>query len=251
MPLTIWTVAKNFFLIAVGGAFPFDDTYNLPSWYLCVLLLCYMWYWIICHLANRFKILPIWLFLFMSLLGTGIVAYGINIPFFNYWSGRGYSTFFFGLVFVELIRRISRIFANKMVSMACLSIIIGTIICGLLFPYVFLYSQNFVLSFIFYPALIGFLTTSTYINKVFNHRFFGVIGGISFEIYIWHFTLLIPIMTIGKYLGILDKFNDTTLFWVIVYTVLFSTIAYFFLEKPLRAWVQKLIQRWMERASKS
>lgn len=243
MPLSLWTVVKNLFLIAVGGVFPFDDTFNLPSWYLCVLILCYILYWGILQMARKLKISPVLLFGFMSLLGTGTVAYGINIPFLNYWSGRGYSAFFGGLVLAELLRYISKKVSNKKILIVCLSIVVGIIVIGIILPSALQYGQNFLFSFIFYPALISLVVTLEGTISLLNHKIWGILGAISFEIYIWHFALFIPIMTIGKYKGILDKINDLTLISVVCYIVLFATFMYFFIERPIKERIFKLMEK--------
>ena len=78
---------------------------NNPTWYISVLMLCYVVFYIIVYIANRIKIHPQYLFVVMIFLGMGINTYGINLPFLNGSSSRGYYAFFFGILLAGILKK--------------------------------------------------------------------------------------------------------------------------------------------------
>lgn len=80
---------------------------NNPTWYISVLLLCYIVFYLLTYLGKRWQIPHTYLFVFMVLLGCGAQTYGLNLPFLNGSSCRGYYAFFFGVLPAEWLEKLN------------------------------------------------------------------------------------------------------------------------------------------------
>lgn len=102
---------------------------------------------------------------------------------------------------------------------------------------------NYLMTFWFYPALI-IIFSSRSLTKLFDHRFIGTLGKITYDAYIWHcpnFLLLhiIPAIT-GK------SWDLLTAKAMLVYTVgsfAVGTVSYYVLERPINHGVKKLLEK--------
>ena len=91
----LWGVVISSLGIQHGWGLP-DLHVNYPTWYISVLLLCYIWLYLLVYISNRMKIPHQYLFVFMIFVGIGTISYYINLPFFQGETGRGYSAFLGG-----------------------------------------------------------------------------------------------------------------------------------------------------------
>lgn len=98
--ISVWGVIINALGIQDGWVFQ-NPMVNNPTWYISVLLLCYVVFYLLIYLSKRWKVPHTYLFLFMILLGCGAQTYGLNLPFLNGSSSRGYYAFFFGVLFAQ------------------------------------------------------------------------------------------------------------------------------------------------------
>ncbi|MBR4470660.1 MAG: acyltransferase [Erysipelotrichaceae bacterium] len=199
---------------------------NNPLWYVGVLMICYIIFYLILRISERNGIKPIYLFVFVCLLGIGIHDYGIDLPFANEDVSRGYAAFFYGLILYELYRNYSHRFLY-------LFSYLTLIVCGLLFiiNYTAFYQYqwgSFV--FVIFPCvLFVFLSLENYLG----FKFFQVLGGVSYEIYVWH-SLFNHLILMSE--NILKPLYDQPFLFLGIYTlivVLFSYVMYSFVEKPL------------------
>ena len=103
-------------------------------------------------------------------------------------------------------------------------------------------SINYLMTFWFYPALI-IIFSSGPVAKLFNHKFIGILGKITYDTYIWHnpnFLLLyiIPAIT-GR------SWNLLTAKAMLIYTAVsfaVGAISYYALERPISSRVGRLME---------
>lgn len=106
-------------------------------------------------------------------------------------------------------------------------------------------SINYLLTFCFYPALIVLFSTKP-IVKLFDHKFVGTLGKITYDVYIWHnpcfFMLyIIPSLT-GREVYLLSV-KAMVVYTIITFVI--GTISYYILEQPINRWVtRKLNSSW-------
>ena len=104
LSVTIWGIVINALGVQDGWCFS-NPHVNNPTWYISVLLLCYLVLYVIVYLARRWKIRYEYLFVFMVLLGCGVRTYGIDLPFINSDTARGFYAFFFGILIAEAMEK--------------------------------------------------------------------------------------------------------------------------------------------------
>ena len=226
---TFWGTIIASLGIQDGWALP-NPCVNNPTWYISVLLLCYVIFYSIVHISNRWKICPQYIFVFMIFLGMGIQNFGINLPFLNASSARGYYAFFFGILLADLLKKKEINIKWMLISMVLLVCITTMIV---FIPTFMEKGINYIMTFIYYPALIIFCKTPI-VDKILNRKVFGEIGRISFDVYIWHSPFFILMFILIK----IFKWNlNLNCYWTMIgYAIIcyaFGTISHYFIERPL------------------
>ena len=216
--------------MGVQAGWVFDNPHvNNPTWYCSVLLLCYAVFYILTSISEKSKISPIYFYVCAILLGIAVKTYGWDLPFLNDYSARGYYSFFIGLIIGIVFRDRE---PSKLISIACfLSIMLTT--AGVFLFGSFFFNDYWILFFVFSP--IAVISRSHFVNSLFSNRIWQVLSGVSYDIFIWHVVLLgltsvlIPAMNI-------DINYKTEVGFILIFTLLvcaFSTLSYYFIEKPL------------------
>ena len=209
---------------------------NNPTWYISVLMLCYVVFYIIVYIANRIKIHPQYLFVVMIFLGMGINTYGINLPFLNGSSSRGYYAFFFGILLAGILKK-NKIGKKELYFSLFLLISIPSLIA---FKSDFMSTGiNYIMTFIYYPALI-IVCKSKVIGKILNRKIIGIVGKISFDVFIWHnpFYILMYIF-IKVFNWNLNLGSYWTMIGYAIVCYLFGTFSYYCIERPLSDLINK------------
>lgn len=161
-----------------------NPSLNNPTWYCSVLMLCYLLFYGIVYWSNKAKVSPLFGMVFFLLLGCAISTYGIELPFLNSSSCRGFYGFFAGVLLAALMPIIK----------ACrhyVGISLGIIVLFLLdfrwengeMPYL-----PFLLTFVFYPALIVFFAKFFSAAVLYTGTFLGEMG----KNHLQHFYLALP-----------------------------------------------------------
>lgn len=226
-----WKALVSLLLVFSGGGLNFEDIgygANNALWYLCVLLLCYVWYWCSLHICKRFKINFMVGFMILMFLGIAIVSYGWNFPYLNVASGRGYMCFFWGIVFGYILKKW---YSEKLEWMLWIALI-GGVALLFLSKGVFL-DDSKALVFIIYPVIITLFAKSRFFHFLFGYKSFGVLGEISFEMYIWHGVWLIGLDFFLKWTGLLVDYRYIHMIGFTIVVFLWSSILYYFIEKKL------------------
>lgn len=236
--VSIWNWFISIFLLFQGNAF--GDVYGLnnPVWYLCVLLICYVIYYFICFRCCNITIERIF-FILMIFVGSGIIQYGISLPFATIQNGRGYVAFFIGVILCDVCRNISQ---KKVLLCATIG---GGFFMGLL---IFAYETvnanlRMILNFVIYPTIIVWAVCLEFVNRICNNKIINFFGKTSYEVYIWHYPFTLLINILAAYFSIEIKHTYGTM---LAYAILIEIIAVFvykLVENPLT----KLIKAHVEK----
>ena len=211
---------------------------NGPTWYISILILCYFIFYILTYIAERMKISPYYLYICMIFLGMSIPTFGIEGPFLNANTARGYIAFFAGVFIVKLLES----FELKRLSKY------AWVILGLfLFLYVCEYNFivegfNYLLVFLVYPAIIIVLK-SNFSKLLSGQKWIGILGAASFDVYIWHEPLTALRNLLIQQFSLewdITRVSTMVIFVLIAWCV--GIFSYFFLEKPLGAYLKKKLK---------
>lgn len=225
---SIWTILISAMGMQAGWVTT-NPGINNPTWYISVLLLCSIVLYILIYVSNRLRMSYIYFFIGMIFIGIGIQYYGIELPFLNVYSSRGYSAFFLGLILAYVIKHYGN---KKWIFRMSWGIVVGIPILIYKEYWLVLKDIQWIMLFIFYPALIV-LACSKEVNGLFSWRWVSKLSEISFNAYMWHFSLFILLYIIIS-LGIqvdLCSVKGMIGFTVVCYIV--GTISHYFYEKPM------------------
>ena len=245
--ISVWGVVLNALGLQSGWVFN-GYMINNPTWYISVLLLCYVVFYLLTYLSNRWQVPHVYLFIFMVLLGCGVQTFGLNLPFLNGSSCRGYYAFFSGVLLSEWLEKLNAakrpqniyiyiyIFWGSVISVAFL-------LCMMIYRWEWVAGGiNYLMTFWFYPALI-IIFSSGPLTRLFDHRSIGTLGKITYDAYIWHcpnFLLLYIIPTItGK------SWDLLTAKAMLIYTAVSFAVgaaSYYALERPISSRVRRLTE---------
>ncbi len=213
---------------------------NNPTWYLCVLLICYILYWLMIWFAEKQKITPFYFFVLGMFIGIGIGSFGINLPFFNGSTARGYIGFFWGIILNYFLS--SELSKSKIKALSFF--VLSLCIAAWLIDADELYDNfSMILVYLIYPSIIIMMLTSKILNWLFNRKIFGILGRVSYEMYLWHS----PIMAIFAVLIYLINYHPNyTYCSMILFTVLVFIVSvwmYYRIEIPITKWINKEVSR--------
>lgn len=230
---TFWGTIIASLGIQDGWALP-NPCVNNPTWYISVLLLCYVVFYLIVYISKRLSVTPKYFFIFMILLGMGINTYGINLPFLNASSSRGYYAFFFGILLADFIKSRDIRIKDALFCAGVLIIITSLIV---LKPNFMSTGINYIMTYIYYPALI-ILCKSAAVGKVLNRKFIGKLGQISFDVYIWHNPFYLLLYILIKLFNCNINLNSyATMIGYTVVCYLFGAFSYYCIERPISKWI--------------
>ena len=178
----------------VGGGVLLNDLgVNNPLWYVSVLFICYAVLYCLNRFSPRIGISAHYLYIGMALLGLGIHYYNINLPFLNGQVSRGYVAFFLGMLIYEIYKRYG---SNRRLYIFSIVMIL---ICFSSAALKMIDDQWAIFTFLLFPSVL-FLFVG--VEKVLSANVFAVLGGVSFEMYLWHFPFLCLYKLVRKMFGI-------------------------------------------------
>ena len=216
--------------------------FNNVLWYVCVLLICYVGVYIIQWICSKLKINLFYGFVAMCLLGVGGLSYKIELPFFNNASSRGYMAFFFGMILFYIYNHFSR----KILLSISTVLIVSVMFC--IFFDKWIDNQQMIFTFMLFPSILIF---SLSIEKVFKSKFFSFLGGVSYEMYIWHVSLILLFICSKKILRFEQVYTRIEMIIFTACIILFSGFMYQFVEKTLIKKIKEEINNKTENSKSS
>ena len=227
--ISVWGIFINALGMQSGWVFQ-NPCINNPTWYVSVLILCYVVFYLVTYICKRLKITPYYAYIFVILIGCGIVSYNLNLPFLNQSSARGYYAFFFGLLLAKAINK------RKINLKACLAaaVIIGLFVWTIISrKYLVDSGLNYLMTFLCYPALI-IICLYPPVIRLFKYRIFGFLGKITYDVYIWHAPNLILMYIMAS--KIIPSLNILSVWTMLIFTAVQFAIgiaSHYLIERPI------------------
>ena len=218
--------------------------YNGPmvngiTWYISVLFLCYIVFYGCCRCGACLHVHERYMFVFMIIIGLSCWCYGLDIPFFNRWSAKGYIPFFVGVMLGMFMNRRNYTVPRGIIKVGLLGLMSSVIyfLSMVYFVKVSRFSDNLWLIFIAFPSLI-ILFLSDSVKKVFGNRIWSTLGAITFDVYVWHYILILLLRAFDS--GLHLNLPVQSRWFMIMYSLLcflWGMISHFLLEPNLKKWV--------------
>ncbi len=225
---SLWKSLKTLLLVN-GGIFEHDLFYNSVTWYLSVLLMCYSFEFFLIYLCKRLSLKVEYFFIFMSLFG--IIGYTTCvIPCFSLRSYRGFASFFIGCIIYLAYTK-----WNLKRQLFIYSIMAFTIcILAGLINFNLFYDDDIcqwgISTVVLWPAtFIIFLE----LNRFFKSDKWQTLGGISFEMYLWHMSFISLHHIFRSLIPNFAKSEILQMILFFVFLIFFSFIIFTFVEKPI------------------
>lgn len=207
---------------------------NDPLWYVCVLLVCYVLYKFLLQIANKRNLPLTCLFAIPIIIGIAALQYGIEWPFLSWHAARGYVAFFLGIELYCFIQKYRDTKWLKSMAFAVLcSCSIPILVSFYLNPLRELIDDWYlILTFLIFPALVVFMLTSKTVERLLDHKIFGTLGALSFEIYIWHVPMMYVCALAAYLVGYPVTYSTTAMLIFIALVVVISPFMYYLVERP-------------------
>lgn len=208
---------------------------NNPTWYISVLLLCYLIFYCINKVCALRHCDIVYSYIGMVLVGVAVMSYGIELPFLNSYSARGYYAFFTGTLLRNHVDNNGRLWnmrARVLIAIACISLTVLAIMYyrdSLAAPF----DDYYWLTFAFFPALV-ILADTNFAKRLFTWEGWSLLAKSSFNMYIWHVCFEI----LWKYLLFTNPVLQGQTEWKMMLAALsidevIGLVSYFLLEKPI------------------
>jgi peptidoglycan/LPS O-acetylase OafA/YrhL len=229
MKVSIWDTIIAAFGIQEGWVFK-NPIINNSIWYISALMFCYILFYIVTAFSARIKCNPMYFYIAIILLGLAIGVYGIDKPFMNWQMARGYYAFFFGILFAYYMNKYG---VRRREIIASLITIIFFTLLFIFYPEYGSVNTNYMVTFFVFPAWVILFETKA-MHKVFRHKIWETVSGISFEVYLWHLPLMLLMYLIMNLTGWRPPFeNMASMYIFLIITWAFATLMYFFAERPI------------------
>lgn len=209
---------------------------NNPIWYISVLLLCYAIMYFVTWFAKRIDVSPYYFYMGLILVGIGIQSYGLNLPFLNSYSARGYMSFFAGILYMKMAHHLDiKKWWIQITAIIVLLIQVGLIYKGLA------WNMGLDVVFILWPSLL-ILFHSGWVKRIIRgEKIWHKWAEISFSVYIWHCILLIGYLFIPREeVGWL--YSGWGLLFTIVILQVVGILSNQFIEKPLYNFLKTILR---------
>ena len=217
--------------VQAGWATP-NPMVNNPTWYVSVLLLCYLIFYLVNYLAGKCHVNVNYLYFSIIFIGMGTLSYGINLPFINNIAGRGYYAFFFGIVLANFLSK-----HKKSINKYS---IIAIMIISLTIYYIYYLQKNgqsfddfYWLTFAFVPSFI-ILAETKVIRKIFSGRFWSLLAKSAYNVFIWHVCMeMLYKYLLFKYPELLKYAEWKMMLYALGIDWTVGILSYFLIEKPI------------------
>ncbi len=221
--------AVSFFMLSSAVFPPSKPPYNFPAWFVCVLMFCYLFYYLISALSRRYPRLYLpacTLFLFWGML---LGKKDWNVPLNYRTCGEGYMNFFLGTLLAEILLHET---VQKKIVITVNIVLIGAIAavsfrCGFAaMPGDFRWAVSLLCASLICLAIYG-----RYLSRLLSIWPLQFAGKRSLSIYLWHIPMLLAFFSLEDRLGIppMPQSLHLALYFLLLLAV--SMLSYRFLEK--------------------
>ena len=195
--ISISNILKAFSMTSYGWnseQYPFMGS----SWYINVLLICYVLYFAVLRFAKRCKIKPIYIYIAVMSFSWGFFQMGIKYPFLYKYSTRGYWCFFIGCILYNVHK--SGIFNKKIYILTMDFIALLFLSTGLIFGMTRILGDiQLIFVFLIYPVLILTAENLPIAKKLFSCKILTFASKYSMDIYLTHMAVLFLTLIFNKY----------------------------------------------------
>lgn len=202
----------TFLMVSTGWFYSGDMPYNFPAWFLCVLLLCYILYYLVGTLSSRLPAVYPFLCVGFVLLGAILEVADLDIPFLYRVCGEGYLNFFLGALLGEFFRiqseqTLEQPKKKRYQQALCYSILIASIALAAICGFSVLPGDPRWWITLICASLVATAMFGGVLSRLLSVSFLQALGRRSLSLTLWHIPLarvlvrFLPLQQIGTNLG--------------------------------------------------
>lgn len=207
------------------------------SWYITILLWCYILCFAISKIKCKKQSLHFILFGILLLLGISMIYTNFNYPFFNTKFGIGLYNFDLGILVGLILSKLKNNNVSNFLKIVCLVSFLSTFI---VFCLNYLKHEQILLPFFCFVPLILCLADLKLVNKFSSNIVFKTLGSISFDIYLLHQSICtVPFIIIRKF-----NFNLDNQIWFYLLMLLIVTLFAYVANKGISSKFTHLSHRF-------
>lgn len=227
-------VIASYLLVFAGWGIDVRKGVDNPTWYLCVLILCYILFYAVKCIGrgHRRMKMPAYILIAAGSIVLEQSNWGAAVPFIGNSNVRGYGSFFIGVLLYEFTQHVK----NKKlhIATACTAIVLFILLS-------LKYGCNHwqTLELLLFPGLVLLAVSVEQIPC----RALSFWGGVSFEVYLWHIPLIRLGILIMDLCGISVEHSYLTMVLFTAVVECAAVIVYKYFEVPLTRTLNAKLER--------
>lgn len=179
--ITVKRTIATFLMVSNGWFSGKDTPYNVPTWFLCVLTLCYILYFFLCVVSRNSPISYLSLCFSLVIGGMLLEKSDWNIPFCYRTCGEAYMNFFLGVILERILSQKKECFP----AINCMFFFVSAISIHIFSMRTLPGDMRWWISGIC-ANLVCVAVCSRYIAKILSWKILHVVGKRSRSIFFWH-----------------------------------------------------------------
>lgn len=222
----IKTLIANFFLFFAGWPFFSLVGINTPLWFLCVLIQCYMVYYLALWMNQYLRIKTEWIY------GAVIIIFILLNHFrvITWVTFRGIEAFFIGALLEKQIHRVPN-HSPALITAALVSFAVSIFTSAVY--------QQILVTYISFPLLTAAMVRTNLTAKRQVQNDISVCGKASFEVFLWHYPLMATEQMIQRLTGIEISRSYLTMIVFTAAVWILACMMYRFVEKPIQDTIRR------------
>lgn len=207
-------------LFGLQKIFGLQASFNVPAWFISVILLCYVVFYAVVYMLRQKKNAITYGYVLISAAGGGIILSGVNIPMLNAEIGRGIACFFIGAIIAK-IYEYRNVLNTKLIGGFAFSICVICFALGKIYGFEKAWgSIQMTVIIAFFPLLIISVLFLSWFQKILSLGILKFLGRLSMCIYFWHFPIQYLIKDIEVCLGLNINYSSKKVWFLYVALVL-------------------------------
>lgn len=218
------------------------QSFNAPAWFLTVIFICYILLYIISRYLDREKV--IYVSFLLMILGVFLVydENMISFPMLNSGFGRGYLSFFWGVILAAFFERLDE-HSIKMLGGGVAAFLI--IIWGYAFSVNLLGNINTTFTLCVCTGIVILIKTSRIVSNILNIKLLQILGKASFSIYLWNFPTDMMFDLINRRERCFDYTRIS--FWILHFllSIGLALFSHYVIEPRLNMCFERIVEKYI------
>ena len=247
--VSVFAILLNLFGLN-GGTFAEVSglSVNGPSWYISVLMVCYLLFYGIIKLCKKSRGAENVCFVLVIIIGIYLYTTSLELPLLLMSSGRGYLFFFLGVVIAELQQKVN-VVGNILLCFASLVLVTMFIFAK---KYGIIVNEGLEIGLAVICPIVIFFINFLPFKYICSNLVVKFLGGISFGIFLWNIPVFVGVHFVSKVWDLDFDYGDILTYLVIVgINVVCGVLSYILLDKLLVKKLKKIRERNESRCEES